>query len=209
MKQIALLLLALLALALPASAQRPSVMLDVQVKPLPSLGISYDARFRPNSPWGYRVGLGFAHGSTTKADLPRVAALVPAFRPADHFDAPLSYRSSMTGSYVPLEVNFLPGRGPLRFECALGITAGLFGSNEQAEVQLPEGLQSKEEKRTLGSFSVYSNLGLRYQTDRGLMFRLGVTPEIMPTETRRAPSSSMDLLYPFLLSAYLSVGYTF
>lgn len=210
MKKNALALCALAALSLPATAQQKAIIVDVHARPIPALSFTYDSRFTPNSRWGYRTGLSISHWSATDNDpvyrpyTPKEAMGLPSTLQENYH-----YTATMTGVSIPVEVNYLVGRGPFYFECALGLTGGHFWKKEDGTLDI--GAQSFPIHDTdhRWSFSVYANLGVRYQPTKGLLLRTGVTPEMMPTETRSLPSSGMDVLFPFLPSAYLSVGYSF
>ena len=138
-------------------------------------GVSYDARFAPESPFGYRVGFGFGFASHSSG---------------------LPY-SSMRTWMVPAEVNCLLGRKRSKFELGLGILAGLVNVHYPEATPLPgtrsinpnaNGLfhsnlfQLENQKKNGFGYAFYGSIGYRLVSYNGFQFRVGLTPSFTYTK---------------------------
>ena len=153
------------------------------------VGLSYDARFKEGSPWGYRAGLGWAY--TSESSL--------------FFDSQsIRYYSSM------LEVNYLLGKRKSKLEIGLGTSLG-FANRHYNEIkitkieQTPDGgiieSMSIPKKDNIFSYFFYANVGYRHQSKNGLQWRIGISPSF-----NFGGKNAVDkpALYP-----YFSLGYAF
>lgn len=156
-----------------------------------TIGISYDARIKRNSPWGYRVGVGYAYSSSSSF----------------LFDN----SSSTRGVSLPLEVNYLLGKKRNMLELGVGTNLGFYRANysyrefsyEQEDdlvILVPKEMVEVSEDSF--GYYLYATLGYRFQAKNGFQFRMGVSPSFNFADSHgieRAPK-----LYP-----YLSLGYSF
>lgn len=154
------------------------------------IGISYDCRIRPGSPFGYRAGISYIEG-TAEQNLSLGHGPV--------------YQSTtrMRGFAIPAEVNCILGKRKSKFEVAFGLNLGLYSAEETQYYDhdvFPSHDYSHYKASTSFGYYLYSNIGYRYQRKNGFMLRVGVTPSFSfgPHGVGKYP-----LLYP-----YLSMGYT-
>lgn len=183
------------------------------------VGVNYDARFRrgANHGWGFRTGLNYSASAFGRKE--------------SNLDWCLSNTS---GHGIPLEINYLTGKGKHHFEVGLGTTLGIY-HDKWEEVTCSDPAQhdnwtdeSRQEwydahgfpagyepdfpcdrieafHRTGFGYYCYFNLGYRYQRPSGFLFRVGVAPQFgFPTRH--------DFYLPFmpvLQWPYLAVGWTF
>ena len=167
------LLLTVLAISLSLNAQinqKPVKNLSVEFLGAHNgLGLNYDSRFNGNEGLGYRVGLSYAY-------------LFPA-QDAD-----------IHGVAVPLELNYLIGRGLVKLELGAGASLGYYSIKDKSMGSVGES------KRNDFGYFIFGNAALRLQPQRGLTLRLGVTPNF-GFEKKYSITH-----YPY---PYLSVGYAF
>lgn len=124
------------------------------------VGINYDSRFRGNSEFGYRVGIGFGYGDNSGL-----------------FD------QSIKGVGVPIELNYLLGRKNHKLEVGFGASLGVYHVKETTWYYyqpVPPETEEHDEKyastsNRLGYF-MFGDIGYRYQCDNGFMFRVGISP---------------------------------
>lgn len=149
------------------------------------IGISYDSRIKPGSPFGYRGGISYVAG----------------------YQYILFYSDKMSGFAIPLEFNCILGKRKSKFEIGLGVNLGVY-STEQSLFLDENGYPSIFEpaykvtvSRNTFGYYFFSNIGYRYQRKNGFMLRVGVSPSFSfagPHAVKKDP-----FLYP-----YLSLGYT-
>lgn len=158
-------------------------------------GVSFDRRIASKSHWGYRIGVGY----TNYKGLPQY-----------------NYREK--GVTIPLDLNFLAGGKHHMFEAALGATMGyIWYSYEEsrrwtdnAGCSYPgrqgDQLTHKYSEFTFSRFNQMYHLsaGYRFQMDKGLIFRAGLSTFDGFHEVFYFGNEDDDHLRP-----YLSIGYTF
>lgn len=146
------------------------------------LGVGFDSRFRPGTPFGYRVGIAFTDGSSS----------------SDY-----DWRSvDFKGVCLPLEANAIFGRRSSKFEVGVGVTPAILHRNDSeghwSEDSYPTYTYSSGNKlNVLGTI----NIGYRYQREEGFFMRIGVTAYI--GDYKCSPIDGV-----FVLPG-LSLGYTF
>ena len=131
------------------------------------IGISFDARFKPHSPFGYRVGISYFPGN--------IASLFSA--------------SNAHLFFFPVEVNYLLGKKKHKLEIGTGFEIGLV--NEKTYYYYPSTNQSIQTSNNYCGYLFYSNIGYRYQTNHGFQFRIGINPTYSPNgkhAAKRDPS---------------------
>ena len=69
------------------------------------IGVSFDSRFTPISPWGYRIGISYFQGG----------------------DSFIKASNSNRGLFFPIEVNFLTSGNKHKLELGLGSNLGIYG----------------------------------------------------------------------------------
>lgn len=155
------------------------------------IGISYDCRIKPGSPFGYRAGISYLHAS---ADAHLNFNGNPIY----------SNNEELYGFAVPMEFNCILGKRKSKFEVALGLNIGVYDTQKFTyfdESVFPSLDYNIKERHTTFGYYFFSNIGYRYQRKNGFMLRIGVSPSFSfggSHGLRKAP-----LLYP-----YLSLGYT-
>ena len=122
------------------------------------IGVNYDARFNRAVPYGlgWRTGLGFGYAYSSSSSV--------ALSFADG-EMPVAY-NRMFRFAVPLEVNYLLGKGKSKFESGAGaivcldrFTSETGGAPEHSFGAIP-----------------YFSLGYRLVTDKGFLLRAGAMP---------------------------------
>lgn len=141
------------------------------------VGVNYDARFIPGKGdgFGYRTGLGVGFAFSS-------AGL--SFEFTD--DKVLTYNREVSFR-LPLEVNYLLGKGSSKFEAGVGAALSL------SRLTSDDGAAPK----TTFGVAPYLGLGYRLVTSSGFLLRLGVLPSV-DFEYKTAS------LYP-----YIGLGYAF
>lgn len=124
-------------------------------------GVSYDMRFSPNSPWGFRAGVGFGFSKASG----------------------LFGTSNSTAYSIPLEVNYLFGKKRGKLELGLGVNLGLY--HDKYEV-LSSLLAQNTIKGAADHFDAFTfaNVGYRHVSKRGFQFRCGITTALGLTNNR-------------------------
>lgn len=194
MRKTTVLLLALLAAVLTAGAQQPAAGRQPSVYAelfgaSTLAGISYDARLKPGSPWGYRVGLGYAYARSSGI---------------------FAGSTSLKGASVPMEANYLLGRRRSKLELGLGLNLGYYSERYDTWTVKPAGEvggvpyyemeYAGEQRHSTWGYYLFGNIGYRYQPSRGFQFRVGVTPSFH-LGGRHAVSKKW--------APYVSFGYVF
>ena len=153
------------------------------------VGVNYDSRFKPNSPWGYRVGLGYTYSKNYGL---------------------LSGSNSIRGVDVPIEANYLLGKKRSKLELGLGVNLGYYKEKydtwnlkeigKEDGITYYESIYKGEDSRSLWGYYCFSNIGYRYQPSHGFQFRAGISPSFN-LGGKHAVSKSV---FP-----YISFGYVF
>lgn len=151
MKKVVALLLAI-ALSPVVMAQDRNVRLDL-FGAANVVGASYDARFKGDSGLGFAVGVGYGFG--------------------------IGNWYEIHGVGVPVEINYLAGRGKHHFEIGAGMSNGVYFDKitESKTVTLPDGSTGtapKEVRTTQWGNFLYANVGyrLRARERSGVPLRL-------------------------------------
>lgn len=153
------------------------------------VGVNYDSRFKPNSPWGYRVGLGYTYSKNYGL---------------------LSGSNSIRGVDVPIEANYLLGKKRSKLELGLGVNLGYYKEKydtwdlkeigKEDGITYYESIYAGEDSRSLWGYYCFGNIGYRYQPSHGFQFRAGISPSFN-LGGKHAVSKSV---FP-----YISFGYVF
>ena len=134
------------------------------------IGISYDARFRKGAVdgFGWRVGAGFGYSySSTLVAFTIKEDVVDIYHELFRFA-------------IPLEVNYLIGKGPSKFETGFG--SGLCLDHYTSKT-------GAKPETSFGFFAPHLSLGYRLVTRKGFLFRAGVLPTL---------SNGSVSVYPYL-----------
>lgn len=90
---------------------------------------------------------------------------------------------------IPLEVNLLLGEKKSKCEAGLGVNVGLY--NDQYDITLPTTnskgdvkFKTVQEKKNKVDAFAYLNIGYRHVANNGFVFRAGVTPLVILTNSR-------------------------
>lgn len=124
-------------------------------------GISYDARFKKTSPWGFRTGLGFGLSKS-----------------GGFFGS-----SNSTAYSIPIEANYLLGKKRSKLELGLGVNLGLYHDKYEILFPLVSGSLVKASTNHFDAFA-FATIGYRYVSKRGFQFRCGITPAVVMTNNR-------------------------
>lgn len=142
-------------------------------------GIGFDSRFRPGSPFGYRVGLAYTDGSYEDD-----------WRCLD-----------FNGVNIPVELNAIFGRRKSKFELGIGFVASVlnrtlqtsyyeikttddpstipsntfYGTTSDGDAYYWNIVTQKDRQGTRVNISGLMNIGYRYQRDSGFFMRVGLT----------------------------------
>ena len=153
------------------------------------IGVNYDSRFKPNSPWGYRVGLGYTYSKNYNM---------------------FSGSNSLKGVDVPLEANYLLGKKRSKLELGLGLNLGYYTEKYDVwtlkKVLEEDGIPyytteyAGEDSHSTWGYYCFGNIGYRYQPSHGFQFRAGISPSFN-LGGKHAISKSV---FP-----YISFGYVF
>lgn len=153
------------------------------------VGATYDARFKADSKWGYRAGVGFTSFSSIGI---------------------LGNEDKNYSVMMPLGINFLQGEGKGKLELGAGVTLGVShdshdefmcdfidkgdGFYEQTNIR-----EERVSKTTFGHF-FYGNIGYRHVAKNGFQFRCGISPSF----TVNKKDFDFVVFWP-----YVSFGYAF
>jgi hypothetical protein len=129
------------------------------------VGVNYDARLKPNSPWGYRVGLGYTYSE---------------------YNGLFSGSTSLRGVDVPLEGNYLLGKKRSKLELGFGVNLGYYTEKskewtikkvaEEDDITYYITEYVGENSHNLWGYYFFGNIGYRYQPAHGFQFRAGINP---------------------------------
>ncbi len=148
------------------------------------VGISYDSRIAPKSKWGYRLGVAYN----------------------SNMNSIFSDQYSSHAFTTPVEVNYLLGRKRHKLELGVGVSLGIYSekiafyTNDRTSQDL--NIQKNIISQKSFGYYLYSNIGYRYQADKGFLFRVGVSPSFNFGD--RYGVRKRPLPYP-----YLAFGYSF
>ena len=153
------------------------------------IGVNYDSRFKPNSPWGYRVGLGYTYSKNYNM---------------------FSGSNSLKGVDVPLEANYLLGKKRSKLELGLGLNLGYYTEKYDVwtlkKVLEEDGIPyytteyAGEDSHSTWGYYFFGNIGYRYQPSHGFQFRAGISPSFNLGGKHAVTKS----IFP-----YISFGYVF
>ena len=127
------------------------------------IGVSFDSRFTPISPWGYRLGVSYFQGG----------------------DSFIKASNSNRGLFFPIEVNFLTSGNKHKLELGLGSNLGIYLTSN-----------------TTFGYYFFSNIGYRYISTKGFLFRIGLSPSFSFNDKHGVTKE--PFIYP-----YISFGYSF
>ena len=129
------------------------------------VGINYDARFKANSPWGYRIGVGYTYSKQYSI---------------------FSGSNSLKGPDIPVEINYLLGKKNSKLDLGFGLNLGYYTEKydtwdikQTGEVDGTPYYESEyagEAKHSLWGYYFFGNIGYRYQPTHGFQFRIGISP---------------------------------
>ena len=125
-----------------------------------TIGINYDRRFKGNDGLGFRVGLGYGYSESSY------------FMGLSH---------NIYGIAVPLEINYLLGKGRHKLELGFGASLGYYHETyylDQAFVPVGMNQYNYTLKHNSFGYFMYGNIGYRLQTRRGFQLRVGLTPSV-------------------------------
>lgn len=145
------------------------------------IGVSFDSRFTPISPWGYRLGVSYFQGG----------------------DSFIKASNSNRGLFFPIEVNFLTSGNKHKLELGLGSNLGIYNEH----IYFIE--KSKDQYETINftsnttfGYYFFSNIGYRYISTKGFLFRIGLSPSFSFNDKHGVTKE--PFIYP-----YISFGYSF
>lgn len=144
------------------------------------IGVSFDSRFTPISPWGYRLGVSYFQGG----------------------DSFIKASNSNRGLFFPIEVNFLTSGNKHKLELGLGSNLGIYNEH----IYFIE--KSKDQYETINftsnttfGYYFFSNIGYRYISTKGFLFRIGLSPSFSFNDKHGVTKE--PFIYP-----YISFGYS-
>lgn len=152
-------------------------------------GATYDARFKPDSKWGYRAGVGYAYLSTVGG---------------------LGGSDRQYAVMMPLGINFLQGEGKGKLELGAGVSLGL-AHESRPEYHYDNIVESDGNihwtyidqegiSKTEFGYFFYGNIGYRRVSKNGFQFRCGISPIFNINKK----DLDFDIFWP-----YVSFGYAF
>ena len=167
-------------MTLPAVAQRqeaagmPRQSVFVEVGgPSNGLGLNYECRLKGAPQWGWRAGLAWGYASESIRDI--------------------KYNSSERSYTLPVGVNFLSGHRRSKLELGAGASLGIYNTHARF-------YEYGGKSNSFGYF-LYANVGYRYQSRSGFLFRAGWSP-ITGFGTEHGVDSDAAIFY-------LSLGWAF
>lgn len=154
------------------------------------VGATYDARFKPELKWGYRVGVGYTYLSTVGwmgGDDRQYAVM------------------------MPIGINFLQGEGKGKLELGAGVSLGLTHESRDGDLEcdyIDKGdgvieqtnIQAIRTSKTEFGYFLYGNIGYRHVSKNGFQFRCGISPTFRVDKN----DFDFDVFWP-----YVSFGYAF
>ena len=161
------------------------------------IGMNYDSRLKPNSPWGYRVGLGYTYSKNYGL---------------------FSGSTSLKGVDVPIEANYLLGKKSSKLELGLGLNLGYYTEKydvytiknndvytiknigEEGDMVYYTTEYVGEDSHSTWGYYFFGNIGYRYQPSHGFQFRAGISPSFNLGGKHAVTKSRFP---------YISFGYVF
>lgn len=174
--------LAMLIVSATAFAEREQSFFMELFGASTSLGIHYDSRFSDYTRWGGRIGIAYTYS-----------------RSQDFFE---SAPERTRGWSFPIAVNYLIGNGRHHGEIGIGISYGLYSCmyHDKAGREV--------EYDTSGSFG-FLDLGYRYQSERGIMVRVGLSPGVALKAYDESGLKNKGVNRAAVFYPYVGVGYNF
>lgn len=141
------------------------------------IGISFDSRLTPISPWGCRLGISYFQGGNSY----------------------IKGSNSNRGVFFPIEVNYLIGQNKHKLEFGVGSSLGIYSEHTSFFIE-----ESKNQSTTITTLGYYlfSNVGYRYLSTKGFLFRTGLSPSF--SFKGKHGVTKEPFIYP-----YISFGYSF
>ncbi len=157
----------------------------------PSLGIGlgYDQRFKADSPFGFRAGIGYINGNSDDSA---------------HWDNHINLYYTYVefkGVTLPLEANAILGNRASKFELGIGATPSILDRYE-IKYSRSGGSYSSSDVKDGVRLNIFGtmNIGYRLQRKTGFFFRVGLT--FMVGDIKCSPFDGL------LCMPNLSFGYT-
>lgn len=149
------------------------------------VGVGYDQRFKPNSPFGFRAGLSFISGSVNDCGW-------------FTFDWDTYTRADYEGATFPLELNAILGRRASKFELGIGAIPCILRRCETKHWSW----YSESVKKNGVRLNIFGtiNIGYRLQRKTGFFLRTGFS--FIFGDFKCSPFDGLRLL------PYLALGYT-
>ncbi len=128
------------------------------------IGLGYDQRFKPNSPFGFRVGIAYTNGNADGTGYWD-----------NHVNTYYSY-VEFKGVTFPLEANAILGNRASKFELGIGATPCILDRYEMKYSRFG-GSHSSSDIRDGVRLNIFGtmNIGYRLQRNSGFFFRVGLT----------------------------------
>ncbi len=154
------------------------------------VGATYDARFEPDSKWGYRAGVGYAYLST------------------------VGWMGGTDRQYavmMPIGINYLQGEGKGKLELGAGVSLGMMHESRDGDLECDyidrgdgiyeqTNVHAKRTSETAFGYFLYGNIGYRHVSKNGFQFRCGISPSFI------IDKNDPDLI---VFWPYVSFGYAF
>ncbi len=151
--RVVLLIALSIMLCLRTGAQDRNVRLDL-LGAANAVGVSYDARFKGDSRWGFAVGIGYGFG--------------------------IGNWFNIDGVGVPVEINYLTRGRKHHFEVGAGMSNGVYFNKvteyKNVDADGLTGVIPEEVRKTQWGHLLYANVGYRLRTEKGFVFRCGLNP---------------------------------
>ena len=188
MKRIVLLIMSM-AFPLFLSAQTKAVYIEA-FGASNTVGVNFDTRFKGNSGFGIRAGIGYGIGNDASSGF---------------F---WGVGQTAQGVSIPVEINWLLGKKKSHLELGFGMSNGIyrvrtkygsgFSISDSGEYELRPGVDKLSMQ---WGYYLFGNIGYRFQPAKGFTFRVGLNPSFT---FGNANGVLKSLFYP-----YLSIGYAF
>lgn len=153
------------------------------------VGATYDARFKPDSKWGYRAGVGYTYLSSVGC---------------------MGGTDRQYAVMMPLGVNYIPGEGKGSLEVGAGVSLGITHDSRAGyqydynvgTSDAPQKIHVDVDRTSKTEFAhfFYGNIGYRHVSKNGFQFRCGISPSFY------FDNKDFDFV---VFWPYVSVGYAF